>query len=110
MIHKKNTHRFSILFLGLLLLNFIAGKVYERIDLTDDQRYSLSQPALDILDAIKSPIVITVYLEGKFPAEFKRLQFETRQLLEEFKSENNHIKFRFEDPIDNAQYLSLIHI
>ncbi|WP_231961684.1 gliding motility-associated ABC transporter substrate-binding protein GldG [Urechidicola croceus] len=79
--------------------------MYKRFDLTEDKRYTLSEPALAILNKVESPIIIKIYLEGDFPSEFKRLQIETRQLLNELKSENNNIKFRFIDPLDDAQEL-----
>lgn len=102
---QSNISKITLLFFGLVALNFISSKVYQRFDLTEDKRYTLSQPAINILDNIDEPIVIKVYLEGDFPTEFKRLQIETRQLLEELKSENSNIKFRFIDPLNNAQEL-----
>ncbi len=97
---QSNISKIVLLIIGLIVLNFVSNKVSLRFDLTEDQRFTLSQPALDILDKIDSPIIIKVFLEGEFPTEFKRLQIETRQLLEELKSENNHINFRFINPLD----------
>ena len=56
-------------------------------------------------DEVEENIFIDVYLEGDFPAEFKRLQFETQQLLEELRAKNKHIKFKFNDPLDDAEEL-----
>jgi gliding-associated putative ABC transporter substrate-binding component GldG len=102
---KSNISKIALLFIGLIALNFISNKVYKRFDLTQDKRYTLSKPAIDILDAIDQPIIVKVYLEGDFPTEFKRLQIETRQILEELKSENKNIKFRFINPLDDAEEL-----
>jgi gliding-associated putative ABC transporter substrate-binding component GldG len=41
-----------------------------------------------------------VYLDGNFPSEFKRLQNETKQLLEEFSAYNSNIVFQFKNPIE----------
>ncbi|MDE0536473.1 gliding motility-associated ABC transporter substrate-binding protein GldG [Tenacibaculum sp. L6] len=49
-----------------------------------------------------APLTIHVYLEGEFPAEFKRLQIETRQFLEELQAKNTNIRFRFINP-DNIR-------
>jgi ABC-2 type transport system permease protein len=95
----------SILIIGLIVLNFIGNKIYSRIDLTEDKRYTLSQPSIDIVEDIDSPIIIKVYLEGDFPSEFKRLQIETRQILEELRAKNNNLRFRFINPLDDAQKL-----
>jgi len=105
----KNYFRFLILVCILIVLNVLAANFFTRYDLTQDQRYSLSPAAKDIVDDVQSPIIIDVYLEGTFPSEFKRLQEETRQILEEFSSYNPNIKFTFTDPLaegDNANAIA----
>ncbi|WP_375239319.1 gliding motility-associated ABC transporter substrate-binding protein GldG [Aurantibacter sp.] len=81
----------------------ISGKIlYKRIDLTSDKRYTLNQAALDITDKADSPLMVDVFLEGEnFPSEFKRLQAETRQTLEEFSAYNDNIQFNFINPIED---------
>ena len=90
-----------MLLLSLWAINFVSSKLYQRFDLTEDGRYTLSQPAVDILNKVDDRILITVYLEGEFPSEFKRLQDETAQLLEELKIKNSKIRFRFLNPLDH---------
>lgn len=97
---KLNIKKIIILVLSLMGLNFISNNFYHRFDLTEDGRYTLSEPAKNILEAVNSKITIKVYLEGDFPSEFERLSDETRQLLEEFKIENPNIRFRFINPLD----------
>lgn len=105
-MNKNSTiSKISILIIGILILNILANNFYKRFDLTEDQRYTLSKSATSIISDIDRPVIITVYLEGDFPAEFKRLQIETKQLLEEFKAENKRIQFRFENPLENAEEL-----
>jgi len=91
----KNT---AILIVILIAINLINQSFYERFDLTEDKRYTLSETTTSILSKVKKPIFITVYLEGDFPSEFKRLQVETRQYLEELTAKNNNIKLHFENP------------
>ena len=43
-------------------------------------------------------MVVKVYLQGEFPAEFKRLQIETKQFLEELRAENSNLKIQFINP------------
>ncbi|HSM63207.1 MAG TPA: gliding motility-associated ABC transporter substrate-binding protein GldG, partial [Gillisia sp.] len=47
----------------------------------------------------ESPIIIDVFLKGSFPSEFRRLQSETRQFLEEMTAYNSNVKFNFIDPL-----------
>ncbi len=102
---KNNSSKILILIIALILVNFLATKAYKRFDLTKDKRYTLSEITHNILKNIDDPAVITVYLEGDFPSEFKRLQTETKQHLEELKTINKHIKFRFIEPLDRAEEL-----
>jgi gliding-associated putative ABC transporter substrate-binding component GldG len=44
-----------------------------------------------------------VYLDGNFPPEFKRLQNETKQLLEEFSAYNSNIVFQFVNPFEKEE-------
>jgi hypothetical protein len=59
------------------------GNTFHRFDLTSDKRYTLSETSLNIIEQVKEPLSIK-YTCRKLPAEFKRLQQETQQLLEEF--------------------------
>lgn len=90
----------AFVLVALLVLNFISSKLYFRFDLTDDSRYTLSQPAVDIIESVTKRITINVFLEGEFPSEFKRLQDEAKQLLEEINVKNSKIRFKFLDPLD----------
>ncbi|WP_456424425.1 gliding motility-associated ABC transporter substrate-binding protein GldG [Lutibacter sp.] len=94
-----------IAFITILLINYIGSKVYKRIDLTSDHRYTLSSPSKEIIKNIEDIITIKVYLQGDFPAEFKRLQIETKQFLEELNTQNKEIHFRFINPTNITQEL-----
>ena len=94
-----------LIFVGILLLNFSSSNVYKRFDLTEDQRYTLSNATKSIVKNIDDIVIIKVYLQGDFPAEFKRLQIETKLHLEELKSLNKKIQFRFINPSKISQEL-----
>lgn len=100
---KTVQHNFKkiILILAVLVGINIAGHfIFKRFDLTADKRYTLSETSLQIVDEITEPVYIDVFLEGNFPGEFKKLQTETQQLLEEFKAENPNVIFQFVNPLD----------
>ena len=84
----------------IVVLNLAGHFVFKRFDLTADKRYTLSQTSLNIVSEVKEPLYIDVFLEGEFPGEFKKLQTETQQLLEEFKAENPNIIFQFVNPLE----------
>ncbi len=71
------------------MFNFVSIYVYKRYDLTNDNRYTLSDTTIDLIEGIEKPLQIKVYLQGEFPAEFKRLQIETNQFLRELNEIND---------------------
>ena len=91
----KNT---TIVLIILVLLNIVNQSFYKRLDLTNDQRYTLSETTKNTVQRIEQPLFINVYLEGDFPSEFKRLQGETLQYLEELAAENSNIIIHFINP------------
>ena len=90
----------GIILIVLIVLNVLSHFFFKRFDLTQDKRYTLSETTLNIIKNIDSPLYIDVYLDGNFPPEFKRLQNETKQLLEEFSAYNSNIVFQFKNPIE----------
>lgn len=90
--------RYIYFLVGILVLLIVSQVFYKRFDLTQDKRYTLSDVAVQMLDTISSPIEIEVLLNGKSTSEFRRLQYETLQILEEFSSVNKNIQYRFIDP------------
>jgi len=102
---KNKYSKIIVLLIGVILLNIIGSKIYKRFDLTEDSRYTLSKATEKIVENVKDIITITVYLKGDFPAEFKRLQTETKLHLEELKARNKNIQFRFVNPTEIAQKL-----
>ena len=87
-------------FLLLVLLNLMASQFYTRFDLTEDQRYTLSEAALDAVSGLKGEVVIDVLLDGDLPPEFLRLQKESRQILEEFTEENPGLVVNYVNPLE----------
>ncbi|MFC2427315.1 MAG: gliding motility-associated ABC transporter substrate-binding protein GldG [Capnocytophaga leadbetteri] len=85
----------------LLVINYIAQQWHSRIDLTQDKRYTLSETTRKTLSQIQQPLVIDVLLKGNIPTEFKKLQTEAVQLLEEYTAANDHLIVNFVNPLDD---------
>ncbi len=98
---KKNLKSVLIILAVVLIVNAIGSSVFHRFDLTKDKRYTLSPTSLKIIDQVQNPLVIKVYMQGDLPPEFRRLQQETKQLLEEFQAYNSNLVFEFVDPLEN---------
>ncbi len=98
---NKPIKRILYVFIGIIILNFFGNYIYKRFDLTQDRRFTLSEASKKIVADADAPIFIEVFLKGEFPSEFKRLQSETQQLLEEFEANNSNIKYKFINPNEN---------
>nr|WP_298001898.1 gliding motility-associated ABC transporter substrate-binding protein GldG [uncultured Flavobacterium sp.] len=96
---QKSLQSFLGIAIALIVINIASNFVFHRFDLTADKRYTLSETTKTILNNISEPLFIDVYLEGNFPAELRKLQTETKQLLEEFQAQNKNIHFVFVDPL-----------
>jgi gliding-associated putative ABC transporter substrate-binding component GldG len=100
-IKKSNLKNLFLVIAILLIANGIGNMFFHRFDLTSDHRYTLSDTSLKIIEQVKEPLSIKIYMQGELPAEFMRLQQETKQLLEEFQAYNNNIVFTFVNPLEN---------
>jgi len=101
---KKHIKPLFYVIIVIFIVNFLGNYLYKRFDLTHDKRYTLSQTTKDLLKKIETPLEFTILLQGDdFPPEFKRLQQETKQLLEEFRGINRLIYFSFENPLEDEQ-------
>ena len=64
------------LVIGILVLlgvNVFSSFWYERFDLTQDKRYTLSEAAIETITTVDSPLYIDVFLSGDLPSEFSVL-------------------------------------
>jgi len=101
MVMKRKTQdlvRLIIFAAILVVMNIISHFEFFRIDLTQEKRYTLSSSTVSVLENIDEPVLFKVYLEGEFPAGFRRLRDETVQMLEEFQAYSDYIEFEFIDP------------
>jgi len=106
---------FMLTLLIVIAVNIISSRVYTRFDLTSEKRYTLSDATKDLLRNLDDIVYFKIYLEGEFPAGFKRLRRETKELLDEFRAYNKNIQYEFINPSEsedaderNATYQLLI--
>lgn len=96
---RQATIRLVILLGILVCINMLAARFHYGLDMTREKRFTLSPATKKMLREMKGTAVVNVYLEGKFPAGFQRLQESTRDMLRSFKEyAGDHIVYRFFDP------------
>ena len=103
-LFQNSISKVVIALVCLLAVNYIAKQWHTRIDLTQDKRYTLSEVSKKTLAKIQNPIVIDVLLKGNIPTEFKKLQTETIQLLDEYTAANNNIIVNFVNPLEGEEH------
>ena len=87
--------------LGLIViisLNIIASFYFTRFDLTSEKRYTLSDATKTLIKELDDIVYFKVYLDGDFPAGFKNLRNETKEMLDEFRAYNKNIQYEFINP------------
>ncbi|NLO50038.1 MAG: hypothetical protein GX103_02590, partial [Bacteroidales bacterium] len=102
---KLRHNNLMALALGLIiiiLVNIIGGHIFTRFDLTSEKRFTLSKATKDMLAQIDDLVYFRVYLEGEFPAGFKKLQRETLDMLNEFRAYNSNIEYEFINPTGSS--------
>ena len=77
-----------------------------QMDFTADKRYSVKPITESTLTKVNEELEISIYLDGEFPVEFKRLQTELLTLLAQYRKINNNIRFDLINP--EGQFQNLI--
>lgn len=72
-------------------------------DLTLDQRYTLSENTVEIVEGVKQPIIIDVMLGGNLPANYQRLRTELTVLLKQVNHQNEFVQYNFVDPFEGVE-------
>jgi ABC-2 type transport system permease protein len=98
---KRSLQQLFLLILVIIAVNEIGSVFFTRLDLTSDKRFTLSGISKQVLQQVKEPLRCTVYLKGNFPAGFRRLAVETREMLQELQAYNKNIHFRFVNPSES---------
>jgi ABC-2 type transport system permease protein len=83
----------------LLLLNVLSKAWFFRVDMTQEQRYSIQAPSRELLSSLEDVVYVEVFLEGDLNASLRRLRNAIGETLEVFDSyAARGVQFRFTDP------------
>lgn len=100
-IRKNEVISLAIIVAAIIAANLLGSVLYMRIDLTTEKRYTLSDTSKEILKNIDDYVFFRVYLEGDFPADFKKLRKETKEMLDEFRAYSRFIDYEFINPSES---------
>ena len=87
----------------LIFINLVGAYYFFRFDLTKEKRYTLSNASINLAKQVDEVFYAKVYLEGEFPAGFKRMSKSVREMLDEFAAySGGNIQYEFIDPFAEA--------
>ena len=100
---KKSQLTTFIITLALIaVVNIIGSCVFTPFELTSEKRYTLSETTKAELNKLEDYVYFKVYLEGDFPAGFKKLRRETKEMLDEFRAYSKYIDYEFINPSEGS--------
>lgn len=101
-LKKNQIVTFLITVVIVVVVNVIGKYLFTRFDLTSEKRYTLSPTTKEILSNLNDYVYFKVYLEGDFPAGFKKLRRETKEMLDEFRAYSKYIDYEFINPAEST--------
>ena len=90
----------------LTVLIVLGQLVHGDVDLTAEKRHTLAAGTTELLEELQDDVIVTCYLTGKLPQEWKRLETEVEALLQRMsRASDRRLTFQFVDlyAIDDAQ-------
>jgi len=80
----RNDLRETAVALGILAVLTVASNAgFFRLDLTSENRYTLSRSSRQLLRELEDPVFIRIYLDGEMPSEFVNFRNQIADLMEE---------------------------
>lgn len=103
--NKKEAGVQLLLLLGILIAaNMLANEIVLRIDLTENNRYTLSQASEQIAESIQDPVTVTAYFSEDLPPQLSTAKDEFRNFLEEFRAySDGNLEYQFVNPNEDEQ-------
>jgi ABC-type transport system involved in multi-copper enzyme maturation permease subunit/ABC-type uncharacterized transport system involved in gliding motility auxiliary subunit len=88
----------------LLLVNYLGAGFFTRLDLTENQRYTLASDTKRVLGKLDDDLRLTAYLTSAVPAELSNIRRDIEDLVREFQSyAGGHLKVEIADPGKNEE-------
>jgi len=98
---QKSADKKNMIGLAIIVVVAILSTLgFTRFDFTKEGRYTISKMSRGILDSLKGPVKVTVYLQGDLTGGMKRLQRSTNDMLSDLQAYSHHnLQFEFVDPL-----------
>lgn len=85
---------------SLVFINIIGWGAFARLDLTEDQRFTLSPATRAMLDRLEDPVTIRAYFSEQMSPNFSNNRQYVRDILDEYYSASDgRVVYEFIDPV-----------
>jgi ABC-2 type transport system permease protein len=96
MLKRRNLVELAVALMAVVLITFLSGMKFFRVDLTAEKRYTLSRSSRQLLGELDGVVFIRVYLEGEMPAGFINFRNAIEDLLDECRAyAGEHLQYEF---------------
>ena len=99
---KFNSYKnFIINVFIILAVAIVLSRIQFRVDLTEDNRYTLSDATKKIFQNIDADLYVQVFLDGDMPIALKKMKRSVKDMLDEFKIiSKRKIDYEFINPLE----------
>lgn len=94
-----------LLLIGIMITaNILADALVVRLDLTEDNRYTLSEASEQIAESLGDPVTVTAYFSADLPPQLARVEGEFANFLEEFRAHaGGNLEYEFINPNEGEE-------
>ncbi len=84
----------------VLGVNILGSVFHGRADLTHEKKYTLSPATRNLLQHLKEPLEVEVFMKGDYPSGYKKLAKSVEEFLQQCRElSNGNLDFKFTDPL-----------
>lgn len=88
----------------IVLINILSSSFFFRLDFTDDNRYTLSNATLNILEDLDEPVTVTAYFSEGLKPEIAKTKTDFEDLLIEYSNlSGGMVHYEFIDPNEDDE-------
>jgi ABC-2 type transport system permease protein len=100
---KRELKLGAMMLVAMVVIGFISGQLFFRLDMTAEKRYSITQVSKEVVKQMDKPVDITLYLAGELPAGFRKLQKSIQEKIADYNAFSSRpIRLKIVDPYETT--------
>ncbi len=102
---KRQQWYSTLLLIAIVVVaNLIARQLFFRIDLTENNQYTLSPATKDILRNLEQPVTVTAYFSENMPPNIAKARQDFQEMLVEYRSlSDGYLDYQFVNPDEESE-------